>query len=160
MCCVFTFLQLEEFSMSFLFFSAQLSFRGALLGLYEGGREPFTFEDVLTSGFPWSWSRGCPLQDTHTALTRLGGHFFSIKSRGEQSEKKMERVGGEMTARCDHMSLSRYEILGKKKTFKILRWWGTPNEKLKTQKSVWTGRFSAHGFNSSAWKIKLLVLKS
>lgn len=59
----------------------------------------------------------------HTALTRLGGHFFfffGIKSRGEQSEKKMERVGGEMTARYDHMSLSRYEIPGKK-TFKILR---------------------------------------
>lgn len=55
----------------------------------------------------------------HTALTRLGGRFFfffffGIKSRGEQSEKKMERVGGEMTARYDHTSLSRYEILGKK----------------------------------------------
>lgn len=77
-----------------------------------GKRESFTFEWVPLI-------QGCPLQDTHTAMG-LVILFSDIKLRGEHSEEKLEGVGGEVTARYDHMSLFRYEILEKKK-FKILR---------------------------------------
>lgn len=75
MCCVFTFIRLEEFSISF-FILQRHNYHSVVCCLVSmsGKRKSLTFEDVLSSRFPWS--RGCPLQDTHTALTRLGSYSF------------------------------------------------------------------------------------